>query len=216
MLRSIREDVNAPYGACGKTVTKRHPRGVSLIEMVVVLAITSLLAVVAQPLSINTVKRDKELRLKAALHEIRQALDRFHRDWKRENGQLLGPHCNKDRVVCNRISSIDGYPKRLEYLLRIEWTETLPAPPPHEKDDPDDAEDPPVPQHKQHISIYLREIPIDPMTGNRHWGLRCFHDPPILPETMGTYSGCTLGRDIYDLYTFYSGVALDGSHYRLW
>jgi len=55
---------------------------------------------------------------------------------------------------------------------------------------------------------FLRRIPIDPMTGRAEWGLRSFQDAPD-SKAWG-------GQNVYDIYTKYDGVALDGSKYKDW
>jgi general secretion pathway protein G len=54
----------------------RH-RGFTLIEMVITLAIVALLAVSATPLAELVAKREKEAELRAALREIRTAIDAY-------------------------------------------------------------------------------------------------------------------------------------------
>lgn len=51
------------------------PRGFTLIEMVVVLAIVAILAMAAQPLHELALRRTQEAALRAALRELRQAID---------------------------------------------------------------------------------------------------------------------------------------------
>jgi general secretion pathway protein G len=80
--------------------------GFTLVEMLVVLAILSILAAVTVPYAEMTVKRGKELDLHRDLREIRTAIDRFHADW--QNG------------VISKMSSYvseDGYPKNLSVLV---------------------------------------------------------------------------------------------------
>ncbi|MCL6480881.1 MAG: type II secretion system GspH family protein [Firmicutes bacterium] len=55
---------------------------------------------------------------------------------------------------------------------------------------------------------FLRRIPIDPMTGNDDWGLRCVQDRP---DAM---SWC--GENVFDVYSRSTGIALDGSRYSDW
>jgi len=55
---------------------------------------------------------------------------------------------------------------------------------------------------------YLRRVPIDPMTRTTEWGLRSSRDTPD-SKSWG-------GRNVYDVYTTYSGRALDGTDYRDW
>ena len=52
-------------------------RGFTLIEMVITLAIVALLAVSAMPLAELVAKREKEAQLRAALREIRTAIDAY-------------------------------------------------------------------------------------------------------------------------------------------
>lgn len=55
---------------------------------------------------------------------------------------------------------------------------------------------------------YLREIPTDPMTGKKEWGLRSVQDDP---DSTGWG-----GQDVFDVYSLSSGTALDGSKYSDW
>lgn len=55
----------------------RHDRGFTIIEVVVVMAVLSILALLTMPVAELSVKRIKERELKAALWEIRDALDRY-------------------------------------------------------------------------------------------------------------------------------------------
>lgn len=55
---------------------------------------------------------------------------------------------------------------------------------------------------------YLREIPTDPMTGNKDWGLRSVQDDPD-----STSWG---GQDVFDVYSQSTGTAIDGTKYSDW
>jgi general secretion pathway protein G len=55
---------------------------------------------------------------------------------------------------------------------------------------------------------FLRRVPVDPMTGETEWGLRCYQDEP------DSDSWC--GKNVYDIYTKSEGQALDGSKYKDW
>ena len=55
---------------------------------------------------------------------------------------------------------------------------------------------------------YLREIPVDPMTGNTDWGLRSVQDDPD-----STSWG---GQDVFDVYSTSQATGLDGTKYSDW
>ncbi len=55
---------------------------------------------------------------------------------------------------------------------------------------------------------FLRKIPVDPMTGQADWGLRCVSDDP------DSTSWC--GNNVFDVYTKSGGTALDGTKYSDW
>ena len=52
-------------------------RGFTLIELIVTVMITSILVGLAAPLAKNSIKREKEFALRAALREIRTAIDKY-------------------------------------------------------------------------------------------------------------------------------------------
>jgi len=55
---------------------------------------------------------------------------------------------------------------------------------------------------------FLRRIPVDPMTGNRDWGLRSMQDDPS-SDSWG-------GQNVFDVYSKSQGVGLDGTKYSDW
>jgi len=54
----------------------------------------------------------------------------------------------------------------------------------------------------------LRRVPLDPMTGEREWGLRSYQDEPD-----STSWG---GENVYDVYSLSNGVGLNEVPYREW
>jgi general secretion pathway protein G len=55
---------------------------------------------------------------------------------------------------------------------------------------------------------FLRQIPVDPMTGTTEWGLRSMQDDPD-SDSWG-------GQSVFDVYTKSQGMGLDGTKYKDW
>lgn len=87
--------------------SNRNPAsGLTLIELLVTLAILSILAMAALPYAEVTVRRNKELELHRSLREVRSAIDAFHSDW------IAGRITHGDGTA-----SADGYPRKLQVLV---------------------------------------------------------------------------------------------------
>lgn len=59
-----------------------------------------------------------------------------------------------------------------------------------------------------HKVKFLRSIPVDPMTGDKDWGLRSMQDDPT-SDSWG-------GQNVFDVYSKSQGTALDGTKYSTW
>jgi general secretion pathway protein G len=55
---------------------------------------------------------------------------------------------------------------------------------------------------------FLRRIPVDPMTGEASWGMRCYQDDP------DSTSWC--GDNVWDVYSKSTAKGLDGTTYNAW
>jgi general secretion pathway protein G len=84
-------------------------RGLTLVEMLVVIAIVSILAAAVMPLSRMTVKRVKEIELRSGLRTIRSAIDAFRKDCEPTAKKLSMDYCKADQ---------DYYPESLEQLTQ--------------------------------------------------------------------------------------------------
>ena len=86
-----------PAGACGAS-----PRGFTLIEMVITVALVGILASVALPIGELTVQRTREQELRVALRQIRSAIDAYKQAY--EEGRI------------ERRVDASGYPPSLAVL----------------------------------------------------------------------------------------------------
>jgi general secretion pathway protein G len=164
--------------------------GVTLLELMITLTIVMILASIAMPLSRLSATRTHEIELRQQLRLMRAAIDTFKLEWNRDGDTLLGPACVKNKLTCKDVTSIYGYPKSLDKLLGIKLTSQEAV------------------VRDTTIKRYLRNLPLDPLTGKADWIFRCYKDAPKAS------SWC--GDDIYDVMTQSQDIALDGTKYRDW
>jgi general secretion pathway protein G len=202
--------------------------GYSLLELVITLSVLAILVMGTVPLAQNAVKREKETRLRDALRQMRLAIDEFKRDslGACPQGALStgNPTVNagaanvpvdpRSRVViddCKIFDSanIDRYPPSLDVLAKgvrvkarganIRGGRGL-------RDDTQQATD--LNENKEIIKVYLREIPTDPMTGEKDWKMR------------SSYQGADTDNwdevNIFDVRSASDGESLNGEKYSDW
>lgn len=80
-----------------------QPRGFTLIELIITVAIVALLATVALPMTELAVQRSKEQELRVALRDIRTGIDAYKKAW--------------DEGHIQKTVDDSGYPKKLEDLV---------------------------------------------------------------------------------------------------
>lgn len=157
--------------------------GMTLLELIIACSILVILATVALPLERVKLIGTKEELLRYDLREIRDAIDRYHDDAEKGKFQVE--------------AGTEGYPPDLETLrdgvqISVQGQGIQPGG-----------------QNAVTQKVrYLREIPVDPMTGNTDWGLRSVQD-----DADSTAWG---GQDVFDVYTKSQGTALDGTKYSDW
>ena len=151
---------------------RRFEKGFTLAELVMVAAVLVILASVTLPVAKFTARRTKEMELRAALRQMRNAVDEYKR--------------YSDMGLIPIDLGTEGYPAELEIL--VEGVEV-------------------VGQVDKKLKL-LRRIPVDPMTGEREWGMRSYQD-----DFDATSWG---GENVYDVYSLSGGVGLNGVPYREW
>ena len=152
----------------------------TFIELIAVITILLVLTSMALPLARNQIVRGKEVGLREDLRMMRDAIDRYHDDAEKGKFQVQ--------------AGTENYPPDLQTLrdgIQMSGQGVQGG------------------QSGQSQRIrYLREIPVDPMTGNTDWGLRSVQDDPD-----STSWG---GQDVFDVYSKSQATGLDGTRYSDW
>ncbi len=84
--------------------SRRHQRGLTLVELIVAITIMSILALAALPMARLTVRREKERELRRDLWEMRDAIDRYKDA--------------ADRGMFQTKLGTEGYPPDLDTLVK--------------------------------------------------------------------------------------------------
>jgi general secretion pathway protein G len=218
------------------TITSRSDsstqQGFTLIEMVMTITIMTILTLGVMPLIKVSVKRQKEQQLRDALRQMRIAIDEFHRDTvgmictgtvmspqqqqqQQQQNILIDP---RSKVVISDctifgVDNPDRYPPDLETLVSgvnviprgaslggqgLQSTGTQPG----------DSSSVLDSQTSTKKKVYLRAIPIDPMTGKTEWDLRSCYD--------SFDAGSWGGENIFDVRSKSRETSLNGEKYSDW
>ncbi len=198
--------------------------GYSLLELVITLSVLAILVMGTIPLTQNAVKRQRELRLRETLRQVRNAIDEFKRDsmgacmqgqtsMGNRPGQPGIPTDPRSRVVIDdceifTTDNLDRYPPSLETLvegvevrqrgLNLTGGSGI-------RDGSQQATE--MNEEKEIIKVYLREMPVDPMTGESDWKLR------------SSYQDAESGWDsvnVFDIRSSSDEEALNGEKYSEW
>jgi general secretion pathway protein G len=84
--------------------TAKRQRGLTLVELIFTVTIVSILSMAALPLARVSIKRQKEVELRRALRELREAIDRYKDA--------------SERGFVEKKFGSDGYPPDLETLVK--------------------------------------------------------------------------------------------------
>lgn len=206
-------------------------RGFSLIELVITITVLTILTLGAMPLVKISVKRQREQQLRDSLRQIRMAIDEFRRDTVGINcsaavilpGGGSGPPPPvasvdpRSRVVISDctifgVDNPDMYPPDLETL--VNGVNVIPRGMQvggDGKNDDDKTSDLPKlgsSQLSTKQKVYLRALPIDPITGKADWELRSSYDP----ADAGSWGG----ENVFDVRSKSKDTALNGEKYSDW
>jgi general secretion pathway protein G len=204
-------------------------QGFSLIELVITVTVLTILTFGVLPLVKVSVKRQKEQQLRETLRSIRLAIDEFHRDTigmvctgtagvpAPPGGQPGGNQSWVDprsKVVISDctlfgVDNPDHYPPTLETLVEgvnvIPRGQQLMGGRGLNRSDNVSSLDSLTSTKKK---SYLREIPVDPITGKQEWDLRSCYD---------THDSTSWGgENVFDVRSKSNDTALNGERYSDW
>lgn len=216
----------------GPTRQFRLPRGYrgaggyTLLELVITLTVLAIMVLGTIPLTQNAVRRQKEIRLRQTLRDIRNAIDEFKRDAigacplgsiTSGNPTQIGQNIPVDprsRVVIDDCTvfdteNLDRYPPSLEILVEGVRVKPRGISAALQGGRPfDDRNATEINEQKEVTKVYLREMPVDPMTGESDWDLR------------SSYQSIDAGSwdevNVFDVRSRSSQEALNGEKYSDW
>lgn len=215
----------------------RSGRGWTLIELVITITVLSVLTIGVLPIVRTSVRRQKEQQLRETLRMMRSAIDAFKRDTvgmqcgptgqavivpptnpnpnqPGQAGVYLDPRSHVVIADCKifNVENIDRYPPDLETLVdgvdvvsRQASTANQFGNVSTENGGATANSGGLIPKKK----IYLREIPVDPITGEKDW---C-----ILSSLESADDGCSGSpANVFDVRSKARGEALNGEKYSDW
>lgn len=194
--------------------------GFSLIELVITISVLTILTLSVIPLLKVSVKRQKEQQLRAYLRQMRTAIDEFRRDTVgmqctgTGSGQPAVPSQYLDprsKVVVSDctifgVDNPDRYPPDLETL--VNGVNVIPRTGAGGRGVAGVNATEVGSELATKKKVYLRSIPIDPMTGEAEWDLRSCYDSPD--------SGSWGGENVFDVRSKSKATALNGEKYSDW
>ena len=204
-------------------------RGYSLLELTITLGVLSILVMGTIPMAQNAVKREKEIKLRETLRDMRRAVDEFKRDTFGAcpqgavtstnptipgGGGVPAPTDPRSRVViddCTIFDSqnLDRYPPSLETLVngvRVKARGVNLISGSGLTNGSKQATE--INEDKEIIKVYLREMPTDPMTGEKEWKLRSSY------QTADSDSWDSV--NVFDVRSSSKNEALNGEKYSDW
>jgi|SRR5215207_3287543 len=224
--RENRGDWMSRVNSTGRRVTLRASQqaGFSLIELVITITVLTILTLGVLPLVKVSVKRQKEQELRDTLRQMRTAIDEFHRDTvgmvctgvaltpqqqaQQQQNVFIDP---RSKVVISDctifgVDNPDHYPPDLETL--VSGVNVLPRGSMGGRGQQGVNATEVGGELSTKQKVYLRGLPVDPMTGKADWEFRSCYDP----SDAGSWGG----ENVFDVRSKSKETALNGEKYSDW
>lgn len=214
-----------------------HSCGFTLLELVITITVLTILTLGVIPLMKVSVKRQKEQQLRETLREIRTAIDQFHREAiaaplisPGADGTGTGGAGGSGRGTTSGTGAISADPRIRVYvsdqtIFTVDNPDRYPADLETLVNGVDvlpfatgalggrgnlnvNATDVGSEQATAKKKVYLRAIPIDPITGKAEWAMRSCYDA-VDSTSWG-------GENVFDVHSKSMDTALNGEKYSDW
>ena len=209
----------------------RHNSGFTLLELVITLTVLAILVMGTLPIAQNAIKREREIRLRETLRMVRSAIDEFKRDTIGACPAGAGPNGNGAIVLQNNPSAavpadprsrvviddctifdtqnLDRYPPTLDVLvdgvqirqrgLNFTGGGGLNG---------NNTNATEINNEEPLKKVYLRDMPVDPMTGKSDWKIRSSYQD----KDSDNWDEI----NVFDIRSASDDTALNGEKYSDW
>jgi general secretion pathway protein G len=202
--------------------------GFTLLELIITLTVLAIMVMGTIPLAQNAVKRQKELELREKLRQIRSAIDEFKRDTLGAcpqgalSNEVAGggaqrntnaPADPRSRVMIDDctifdVENLDRYPPTLDILVEGVKVRARGMNVRNNGGVFSDTNATELNETKELKKVYLREKPVDPITGESDWQLRSSYQT----EDSGNWDSI----NVFDVRSNSNDEAFNGEKYSDW